>query len=88
MALERGVDGRVMVNFIVDEIGLLNDIKIVRSAEKILSKDLNEVTLQNAKTALDEEVIRMIKTMPRWKPGMQKGRLVKVSLSLPIVFEL
>ena len=88
MALERGVDGRVMVNFIVDEIGLLNDIKIVRSAEKILSKDLDEITLQKAKTALDEEIIRMIKTMPRWKLGMQKGRLVKVSLSLPIVFEL
>jgi protein TonB len=53
-----------------------------------LSKDLDEITLQKAKTALDEEIIRMIKTMPRWKPGMQKGRLVKVSLSLPIVFEL
>ena len=60
--LEGKVKGRCIVEMIVEKDGSLSDIKIVRS----LHKDC------------DAEAIRVLQTMPRWKPGMQKGKPVRV----------
>ena len=69
---EMGVEGRVICRFIVNEDGSLSDFKIVRSISE----------------GCDEEAIRLIKNMPHWKPGKQNGKAVKVSYSLPIIFNL
>jgi TonB family protein len=69
---EMGIEGRVICGFIVNEDGSLSDIKIVRSISE----------------GCDEEAIRLIKNMPNWKPGKQNGKAVKVSYSLPIIFNL
>lgn len=72
MAINENVSGRVMINFIVDEEG------------KIVSATL----LNHLGYGCDEEALRVVKLMPKWKPGMVKGKPVKVSFSLPIVFRL
>ncbi|MFI5142215.1 MAG: energy transducer TonB [Bacteroidia bacterium] len=72
MAINENVSGRVLINFIVDEEG------------KIISATL----LNHVGYGCDEEALRVVKLMPKWKPGMVKGKPVKVSFSLPIVFRL
>lgn len=71
-ARKKGVEGRVLVGFIVNKTGILSDIKIVQSVSD----------------ELDEEAIRVIKKMPKWEPGMQDGEAVRVSFMLPIKFRL
>jgi protein TonB len=68
--LENGIEGTVIVNFIVGKNGEINDIKIVKS----INKDL------------DKEAIRVISLMPNWAPGMNNGKPVKVSFNLPVKF--
>jgi protein TonB len=69
---EMGIEGRVICAFIVNEDGSLSNIKIARSISE----------------KFDEEAIRLIKNMPNWKPGKQNEKAVKVSYSLPIIFNL
>lgn len=71
-ALEAGVSGRVICIFVVNEDGSLSDIEILRGISR----------------ALDMEAVRVLKTMPKWVPGFQDGRKVKVKCSLPITFRL
>lgn len=71
-AQENGTEGRVVVNFVVNETGDISDIKIVRSV----------------KNGCDDEAMRVVRSMPKWKPGRQNGNAVKVLFSLPISFEL
>ena len=72
-AQELGIQGRVIVQFIVNTDGSVdNDIKVVREVNP----------------ALDAEALRVIKAMPKWKPGMQKGSPVRVNYTLPINFRL
>ena len=71
-AREAGIEGRVFVNFVVRENGTISDITVQRSAHKMLS----------------DEVIRVVKEMPRWIPGKQDGEPVNVYFSLPVNFEL
>lgn len=71
-AQKNGIQGRVIVNFIVNKDGSLSDLKIVRGQDP----------------SLDAEAIRVISTMPKWKPGMQRGEAVNVRYTLPIVFRL
>ncbi|MBK9354742.1 MAG: energy transducer TonB [Bacteroidetes bacterium] len=68
--LENGIEGTVIVNFIVGKNGEINDIKIVKSINK----------------ELDKEAIRVISLMPNWAPGMNNGKPVKVSFNLPVKF--
>jgi TonB family protein len=65
------IKGNVIVTFIVYEDGSLNDIKIVQS----LSKET------------DEEAIRVVSHMPKWKPGMKDRRLMKYLYTLPVKFK-
>lgn len=67
---EQGISGRVVVYFTINENGQVTDPAIFRSVEK----------------DLDKEAIRIIKSMPRWIPGEQKGKKVKVRFTLPVQF--
>jgi len=71
IARKAGIEGRVTVQFIVDEQGNISDIKVVRGIGG----------------GCDEEALRAV-SKAKFKPGMQRGRAVKVRYSLPIVFKL
>ena len=71
-ALKAGVQGRVLVTFIVDTEGRVNNAKVV--------KKVND--------DLDAEAIRVVGSMPRWKPGKQNGKVVRVRYTMPISFRL
>ena len=67
-----GIQGRVAVQFIVDENGYIIEPNIVRSVEP----------------SLDKEALRIIKMLPHWKPGTLKGKAVKVKYTVPVAFKL
>jgi len=71
-AREAGVEGRVTVRFVVNEDGDISDAQVLRGIGG----------------GCDEEALRVIKGMPKWKPGKQNGRAVKVYFTLPISFRL
>lgn len=71
-ARESGVRGRVLTSFVVDADGSITDVKVVKSVDN----------------ALDAEVVRVIKGMPRWTPGKKNGVPVRVKYSIPINFNL
>ncbi|EKJ92056.1 Gram-negative bacterial TonB protein C-terminal [Bacteroides finegoldii] len=71
-AQTEGIQGRVAVQFIVDENGYIIEPNIVRSVEP----------------SLDNEALRLIKMLPQWKPGTLKGKAVKVKYTVPVAFKL
>ncbi|MFB6318257.1 TonB family protein [Saccharicrinis sp. FJH54] len=71
-AQEKKIQGKVYVNFIVEKDGSIDNIKVVRSIDPLL----------------DKEAVRVVKAMPNWKPGVQRGKPVRVSYMLPINFLL
>lgn len=71
-ARENGIQGRVYVSFVIDTDGSIVDVRVVRSISP----------------SLDAEAIRIVKSMPRWKPGRQRGKAVQVSYTVPINFML
>lgn len=71
-AREAGKQGRVIVQFVVRKDGSLSDFKVLRPVDPWL----------------DAEAIRVISTMPKWKPGMQEGKPVSVKFTLPVTFML
>ncbi len=72
VAHEKGIQGRVIVNFVVRKDGSITDPKVVRSVDSYL----------------DKEAIRVITSMPKWKPGIQRGQPVNVKYTIPVVFRL
>lgn len=66
------VEGKVMVRFVVDELGRINDPEVMRGVG----------------SGCDEEALRVVKNMPPWKPAMDKGKPIKVHYVLPIKFRL
>ena len=72
IAQENGIQGRVITTFVVERDGSITDINVVRGQDP----------------SLDKEAIRVIKTMPRWKPGQQRGKPVRVRFTLPVQFRL
>ena len=72
IAQENGIQGRVITNFVVERDGSISDVQVVRGQDP----------------SLDREAVRVIKTMPRWKPGQQRGKPVRVRFTLPVVFRL
>ena len=71
-AKEKGIEGRVYVNFVIDKDGSISDIKVLRG----LCKEI------------DEEAVRVVKAMPKWNPGMQDGEPVRVQYMLPFYFKI
>jgi protein TonB len=72
IAQENGIQGRVFVSFVVNTKGEVTDVKVARGVDP----------------NLDKEAVRVVQSMPKWKPGMQRGKAVKVSYTVPINFVL
>lgn len=72
IAKDNHVTGRVVVSFIVDVDGTIKDVKVVRSVDPVL----------------DKEAIRVVKSMPKWKPGNRNGEPIPVSYSTVIGFNI
>jgi len=71
-AMEEGIQGRVMVSFVVNTDGSIGDIKVTRSPSPVLSK----------------EAIRVVNTMPKWIPAKQGGKAVRSRFTIPVMFKL
>lgn len=71
-AQENGVQGRVIISFVVEDDGSISHVKVAKSADP----------------ALDREAMRVVETMPKWIPGKQNGECVRVRYSVPVVFRL
>jgi protein TonB len=72
IAKENGIQGRVFVQFVVNQRGEVEGVKVVRGVDP----------------SLDKEAIRVIQSLPKWKPGSQRGKPVKVSYTVPINYQL
>lgn len=72
IAQENGIQGRVVVQFVVNTDGKIVDVEVVRGVEE----------------SLDKEAIRVVKAMPPWNPGRQGGKNVRVKYTLPIRFRI
>lgn len=72
MAKESGIQGKVYVTFVVEKDGSITDVKLLRGIGG----------------GCDEEAIRVVQSMPKWKPGKQRGKPVRVQYNLPVRFTL
>ncbi|MCD7937041.1 MAG: energy transducer TonB, partial [Tannerellaceae bacterium] len=72
IAQENGIQGRVVCTFTVNQDGSVVDAEVLRGIDP----------------SLDKEALRVIGTMPKWKPGKQRGKAVRVRYTLPVVFRL
>ena len=72
IAKEYNITGKVYVSFIVDKSGSVTNVKIVRGVDK----------------NLDAEALRVVKSLPKYKPGKQRGKAVRVMFTIPINFTL
>ncbi len=71
-AIDGQIEGRVVVQFVVDKMGKVGNIQVVRSIDKLL----------------DQAAIDVVRALPAWKPGMQNGQPVNVRYTLPVSFKL
>ena len=71
-AMEKEISGRVFVSFIVEKDGSVNEVNVKKGIGG----------------GCDEEAVRVVKAMPKWKPGKMKGEAVRVSYQMPIFFKL
>ena len=71
-AVDRGIQGQVLVGFVIDEDGKITDVHVIRGVDELL----------------DEEAVRVISASPKWKPGTLNGKKVKSSMSLYVEFRL
>ena len=72
VAEENGVQGRVIVTFVVERNGSITDVHVVKSVDP----------------SLDKEAVRVVKAMPHWIPGKQNGSAVRVKFTVPVTFRL
>jgi protein TonB len=72
VAEENGVQGRVIVTFVVERDGSITDVRVVKSVDP----------------SLDKEAARVVKSMPKWQPGKQNGSAVRVKYTVPVTFRL
>ena len=71
-AKKAGTQGRVVVQFLINKNGAISDASVLRSVDRLL----------------DAEAVRLVRSMPKWKPGMQKGKAVTVKYTVPVLFKL
>ena len=72
VAEENGVQGRVIVTFVVERNGSITDVQVAKSVDP----------------SLDKEAVRVVKAMPHWIPGKQNGSAVRVKFTVPVTFRL
>ena len=72
VAEENGVQGRVIVTFVVEKDGSITDVKVAKSVDP----------------SLDKEAQRVVRSMPHWIPGKQNGSAVRVKYTVPVTFRL
>ncbi len=72
MAQENGIQGRCIIEFVVNKDGSIVDPKVVKSLDP----------------SCDKEAMRVVKSMPKWKPGLQRGKPVRVRYTVPVSFRL
>lgn len=72
VAAENGIEGRVIVQFVVSKTGSISDVRVARGVDP----------------SLDREAIRVVSSMPKWTPGKQNGTTVNVRYTLPVTFKL
>lgn len=72
IAKENGVQGRVTLQFTVNADGSVSNVKVLRGVD----------------SSLDKEAIRVVSSSPKWKPGKQRDRAVKVTYTFPVIFQL
>ncbi len=72
VAAENGIQGKVYVQFVIEPDGRLSNVRVIRSVDPVL----------------DKEAIRVIESSPKWNPGKQRGKPVRVSYTFPITFVL
>lgn len=72
IAKENGVQGKVMINFTVNADGSVTNVKVVRGVDP----------------SIDKEAVRVVASSPKWKPGKQRDRAVKVTYTFPVIFQL
>ena len=70
---KEGIEGRSIINFVVDKDGKVTDVKVLQTS---------------GNKHLDKEAMRVIKKMPRWQPGTHHGKVVRVKLTIPVMFKL
>ena len=73
LAQENGIQGRVVCQFVVERDGSIANVEVVRSSQD---------------SSLDKEAVRVIKSMPKWTPGKQRGKPVRVKYTVPVNFKL
>ena len=71
-AYEQKIEGRVIVQFVVEKDGSISNVKVVRHVHPLL----------------DEEAVRVIENMPKWEPGRQRGKAVRVKYTVPVSFKV
>lgn len=72
IAKENGVQGRVTLQFTVEKDGRVTNVKVLRGVDP----------------SLDKEAVRVVSSSPKWKPGKQRDRAVKVTYTFPVIFQL
>ena len=72
VAEANGIQGRVIVTLVVERDGSITDVEVTKSVDP----------------SLDQEAVRIVKNMPKWKPGTQNGKTVRVKYTIPVTFRL
>ena len=72
IAKENGVEGRVILQFTIGKDGRLQDVKVLRTPDESLA----------------QEAVRVVSSSPKWEPGRQRDRAVKVSYTFPVIYRL
>lgn len=72
IAKENGIQGRVTLQFTVNTDGSVSDVKVLRGVD----------------SSLDKEAVRVVSASPKWKPGMQRDKPVRVTYTFPVIFQL
>ena len=71
-AVDNGIQGRVLVDFIIDEKGEVQDVKVSRGIHQVL----------------DDEAVRVVSASPKWRPGRHHGKKAKVAMTIAVDFKL
>ena len=70
---ENNSQGKAFINFVVNSDGSIQDVEVLKSSSDVY---------------LDKEAVRVVSAMPKWKPGRQQGKTVRVKYTLPVMFRL